>query len=491
MAIIDTEVVIIGGGISGLKAAQDLNSHNVKFELLEARDRFGGRLKTVDLQTSKQKVDIGASWFHDTLSNPLFDEIVKDGTYDLYYDDCKPTVIVSDDNVSLKNRDKIEQVTDEMIKYIELRYFENLDLKDESLQTTAIEYLYAKRKYLTEKQICYSPQLLRHLELWHGVSWDSMSSKYALVDNVGRNCFIKDGYKTVIDKIVQQLPINCLHKTSVVVKIKKNSQNNKITIYTEDNDEYICNYCIVTVPQSILQLPSSSGEKGAIEWEPKLPKNIVTALEKMNFGSLGKFIFEFDKLFWDENESDRIISLADPDHEIYEMLQKNIKPDLNSFKQTIPDFSNCWKYPVLIVNLYSIYQIPCLLVFTQGKLTQFLEANPTKSWEYMKPIISKIFKEKVGNGEKQNTPDPVNIISSSWTIDPFSRGSYAACYPGDDPMDLAIQLSKGFGSIRFAGEHTILNGAGAVHGAWLSGKREARYVLVEKGLMERSLDDEF
>lgn len=197
----------------------------------------------------------------------------------------------------------------------------------------------------------------------------------------------------------------------------------------------------------------------------------------MHFGSLGKFIFVFDEIFWDEH-TDRFHSLAMPDTELFESVRNG---DTVSAKP-LEGIPGTWDAPVLLLNLYTSYKVPALLTFTQGDLTTYLEQNPDKAWDHMKPII-----EKISNVEK--IPSPKKVISSSWTQDPFSRGSYAACYPEDDPTDLIIQLSRGLDNVRFAGEHTILDGAGAVHGAWLSGRREADYILIKMGLKEGDLEE--
>jgi monoamine oxidase len=55
-------VVVVGAGIAGLTAANALAHGGVECVLLEARDRIGGRLHTVDLAGSP--VDLGGSWIH-------------------------------------------------------------------------------------------------------------------------------------------------------------------------------------------------------------------------------------------------------------------------------------------------------------------------------------------------------------------------------------------------------------------------------------------
>lgn len=53
------DVIIIGGGLSGLNAAMTLTEFGMKVIVLEAGDKVGGRVKTV--QTAEGPVDVGAS----------------------------------------------------------------------------------------------------------------------------------------------------------------------------------------------------------------------------------------------------------------------------------------------------------------------------------------------------------------------------------------------------------------------------------------------
>lgn len=56
-------VVIVGGGLAGLCAARRLHRAGAPFELLEARDRFGGRVLSVDERgAASDGFDLGASW---------------------------------------------------------------------------------------------------------------------------------------------------------------------------------------------------------------------------------------------------------------------------------------------------------------------------------------------------------------------------------------------------------------------------------------------
>ncbi|ANZ76921.1 BA75_03587T0 [Komagataella pastoris] len=455
---------IIGGGISGLKCAQVLNDHGLKVEILEARNRLGGRIRTHRDGIHGIPYDLGASWFHDTLTNELFDQVIaekKDGkNHELVYDDGKPLYVTEDEGVLDYDYEKLEQVKAEACKYIELRYFENLNLIDVPLKDTVQSYLARQEGLLTEKQQLYVGQMLRDLELWHGVSWDEMSSKYALVDNVGRNCYNKSGYDQVIDSLRSSIPESSVLLECVVNRIERGGK--KVKVHSNEGVKKY-DFVIVTVPQSILQL--GPNEEGSILWEPSLPELLKHSLEKIHFGFLGKFVFEFDQLYWDKSIPDRVISIATPG--------KELRSD------AIPE---TWEFPVLFLNLHRMFGKPALLAFTQGNLTKHLESFPELAWNYFKPIWRKVCQKDI--------PDPVNVVGSNWSVDPFSRGSYSACLAGDDPTDPIIQLSKGLDNVRFAGEHTIFDGAGAAHGAWLSGQREANYVLRKLDLISKSDQDD-
>jgi monoamine oxidase len=66
-----TQIVIIGGGLSGLYAAYLLEQAGVNdYVILEARDRLGGRVH------SNQGYDLGATWIWPEL-NPALMRVIE------------------------------------------------------------------------------------------------------------------------------------------------------------------------------------------------------------------------------------------------------------------------------------------------------------------------------------------------------------------------------------------------------------------------------
>lgn len=57
------KVIIVGAGAAGLAAAKVLEQNNIDYKILEASDRYGGRLKK-NTTLADFPIDIGAEWIH-------------------------------------------------------------------------------------------------------------------------------------------------------------------------------------------------------------------------------------------------------------------------------------------------------------------------------------------------------------------------------------------------------------------------------------------
>ncbi|PIH60269.1 FAD-dependent oxidoreductase [Paenibacillus sp. LK1] len=75
----DDPVIIVGAGLSGLRAASLLSAQGIKFIVLEARDRIGGRVLSVEVEDKPElgKFDLGPTWYwprYEMAMNRLVDE---------------------------------------------------------------------------------------------------------------------------------------------------------------------------------------------------------------------------------------------------------------------------------------------------------------------------------------------------------------------------------------------------------------------------------
>lgn len=62
------DVIIIGAGLTGLALARNLSQQGKEFTVLEARDRIGGRIHTIETE-SGALVEMGATWFFPPFKN--------------------------------------------------------------------------------------------------------------------------------------------------------------------------------------------------------------------------------------------------------------------------------------------------------------------------------------------------------------------------------------------------------------------------------------
>ncbi|ODV81117.1 corticosteroid-binding protein [Suhomyces tanzawaensis NRRL Y-17324] len=479
----NVSVAIVGAGVSGLKAAHTLLNHPKSpfapnhIVVLEAQNRIGGRILT-DRAQSKigYSYDLGAAWFHDSLTNPVLQEAIRDDDTSLfdyrhhcYYDDKEARVYVSElegavDMVGLK----VDKVLEDLHKYIELHFMDLLNIKDVSLKQIVAQFFEVHGHMVSDTQKDYAARTMPYLESWFGIPWDLVSGKYSMMDHQGRNLLNTKGYDFIVEKLARGIPNDRTLLGHQVVAIDRDNKNgpHKVSLLMKNGDRVYCNHLIVTVPQSVLQLPDS--HPYGIAWSPPLPQNVKEALQSIHFGALGKVIFEFEDVWWDESE-DRFDILPD----------SGAAPEV-PLTALPPSFS----YYAHVLNYSASHKSnngsrgSSLGVLLQSPLTEYLEAHRKEAWTYFEPMLSKLVVE----GKKVSAP--INTITTDWTQNPYIRGSYSALHVDDDPSDLIIQLSGEFDGcglhenyIRFAGEHTILDGAGCVHGAYASGLREAEWII--------------
>ena len=83
----ETKIVVVGAGISGLYAAYLLVQKKFKnVVVLEAQDRVGGRVQSVRTKDG-QNVDVGGQWIHGLGENPLW-KFVQQNEVRIMYKNC-------------------------------------------------------------------------------------------------------------------------------------------------------------------------------------------------------------------------------------------------------------------------------------------------------------------------------------------------------------------------------------------------------------------
>jgi monoamine oxidase len=188
--------------------------------------------------------------------------------------------------------------------------------------------------------------------------------------------------------------------------------------------------CIVTVPVGVLKA-------GAIRFTPELPAATRDALAGLGMGALTKIALKF--------EGDRF-GIAPG----MSFLEAGSPRRLMNF-DLFPDDKD-----LVIANCGGDYA------------RELSEAGPAEARAHVTDLLAKMIG---GDVRKAVT----GISFPAWWTDPFAKGSYSVCLPGQDMARSALAEPVG-GRIWLAGEATAGGGAMTVGGATLAGRAAAAAV---------------
>jgi monoamine oxidase len=432
-------VLVIGAGISGVICARALHDHGYEVSVLEARNRIGGRIWT------HQGVEMGAQWIHGTEGNPISNLVRQYGL---------ETLFVGGDSVYASGWDRIEMIYDEAKKMSAEEKWQCILLWDEiyecyetlrrkNMENNAPDSSLRALLSLALQQFPHLTPLQRRWIEWHanacgrddcsssldklsGFYWDDGYEVYGYGDSV-----LLGGYSQLLDKLAEGLKI---HLDAVVTEINYNGSMNSCVEVKTEKESFSADAVVVTVPLGVLK-----SEK--IRFTPELPPNKLKAIQRLGTGCLAKVFLFFKEPFW------------------------SIDQDVFGY---LPD--NLSMQPTQIVNLLKISHQPTLLFLIGGDDGRTIETlSPEEAGKWAMNILKNIF--------GQNIPNPVKVIRSDWSTDPFALEAYSFLQTGSTPADIEALAEPIDSKVFFAGEATCRQHWACVHSAYVSGVTAAAAIM--------------
>jgi monoamine oxidase len=425
MEIVDFDVLIIGAGAAGLAAAMRLSTAGRTVVLIEARNRLGGRILTVEAEGVP--VELGAEFIHGRAPE-IFDLVNRFG--------LKTTPVSGDQFCNVAGKlcacdffQEVDEVFNKLMRYrgpdINFEDFLRSVCEEETTREWARGYVAG----------------------FHGAPPDDASVEALILDAKaeeeidGQQAWrIEGGYKRLIDCMWE-----ACEKSGVRLELNANVEriewSNSVRVIAGGR-EFKAKKAIVTLPISVLQA-------GTVNFTPPLDEK-RTALDGIAMGDVARCVLRFRSRWWEELKSKDGKSLNNASF----LFSRGA------------DFPTWWtqaptKMPIL-VGWGSAISAPNLT-------GNSLEEASAKAVTALATIL--------GVNESLIRSELISAHFHDWCADPLTRGAYTyARVGGRGAYRLLAEPLRG--TLFFAGEATDFTGNHAtVHGAIASGYRAADEVL--------------
>ena len=411
-------VVVIGGGISGLAAAKKLKEKGFTVIVLEAQEKVGGRIRTD--RSLGVAFDEGASWIHGPIGNPITSLASIAGAN---------TFLTSDDSVEVFNTNGTAY-SDTVLTNTENQFKSALNaVRSGGTQTKSFQTVFNSLYPTQANDKLWKYMLSAYLEFDTGGDISKLSSKFFDDDEAysGADVIITNGYDKVTDYLTTGLDIRLNTRVSSI-----NYANAKVGI-TANGNKIEADYVVVSVPLGVLK-------NNAISFSPALPTNKINAISNTNIGNVNKFLLVWNTPFWDTKLQ-------------YIGYTPETKGKFNYF-----------------LNIKKFTSSNGLMTFAFGDYATVTESMADSQ------IISEIMlhlKGIYGN----SIPNPSNFLRTKWGQNINSYGTYSYATNNSTSADFDTLANEVNNKVFFAGEHTEREYRGTVHGAYLSGIREANKII--------------
>lgn len=411
-------IIVIGAGISGLAAADKLKQKGFTVIVLEAQEKVGGRLRTD--RSLGVAFDEGASWIHGPIGNPIKNLASQSGAN---------IFLTDDDNIAVYDING-SAYTDSTLTSYESQFSNALNsVRNTGNQNQSFQTVFNSLYPTQANNRLWKYMLSAFLEFDTGGDISKLSSQFFDDDGNynGDDVIITNGYDKVADYLAKGLDVRINTRVSAI-----DYTNQKIKV-TANGTMIESDYVIVSVPLGVLK-------KNTISFTPTLPNDKETAITKTNMGNVNKFLFTWNSAFWDTNLQ-------------YIGYTPEAKGKFNYF-----------------LNMKKFTNANALMTFAFGDYSTVTETLSDNA--IINEVMSHL-KTIYGN----SIPNPTNILRTKWGQNINSYGAYSYATNGTTTVNFDTLAKTVNNKLFFAGEHTHRAYRGTVHGAYLSGIREADKII--------------
>ncbi|KAL1922648.1 uncharacterized protein VTP21DRAFT_10187 [Calcarisporiella thermophila] len=456
----DRHVVVVGGGLSGLYAANLLSKRNIPVTVLEASSLLGGRIKGIEL-ASGGRIDLGGQWVssrHTRIQTLLKEAganlypnyfsgknmLMRGGRVQAYSQDRLPLSFLERFDI----RVNIIRRTERLIKALDAnggKLAEELDKinveawMQQHLWTSAARQLLA---FMVRNEFGAEPcEVSMFFFLFEVKHSGGLVHMLEIVDGAHEFKIDRLAY-SMIEHLASTLPQERIHTNSPVLRIEAPtpaSRHQEIVIHCGVGLQQK----IVRARYVILAIPPT--QLAQIEFVPDVPASHSQLWRRSIMGTYIKIIIVYETRFWrDRGLSGQLITL-----------------DEDSILTWVMD--GCDQSPS---------QLNALVVFVAGHHARlYSRLSPDASKNRVLAELALAFGAEA--------LEPLEYVEVDWTAVPYVRGGPDTFFgPGAArEYDFLERMQRPWGRLHFAGTETTCVDRGYMEGAVESGERAAREVI--------------
>lgn len=435
------DVIVIGAGLSGLAAAVALQAAGLRYTVVEARERLGGRVFT-----HPAGVDLGASWLSGNVGSTVY-EIAKEHGIELLPSDTARAelygprgALPADEAAAVAAAwDAVEERIDELSAGLRAagRAASYEALLGEALAGCGAVHA-ARMRAMAEA----------HTETLYASQASEISGAFFHEPpNEGDEFVFAKGFGEVVKALAAQLAPGAVQLKAAVREVRCEAAGG-VAVRLADGRELCARAAICTLPLGVLKA-SAAGAGSAPAFAPPLPEPQAGAIDRIGFGTLNK---AFAILAADPRPQDaataNLIFLPEP-----------------------PPAPPAEPQPLAFPYLLKVRRRDGSVAITG------LCAGARAIEHSTVGATSRAFLRQLEAMFGDALPQVRSVGTALWDRDEFALGSYSFMGLRAAPGDRVALREPLWGARLFlAGEHCESQGQGYTHGAISSGRRAAAAV---------------
>jgi monoamine oxidase len=420
------DVLVIGAGAAGLTAARNLLKAGKSVTILEARERIGGRIHTINGEGFSFPVEAGAEFIHGDL--PCTKLLMKEADVSYFAGDGRAWNVQSG---KLSEGDLFHDDWDLLVKKLQ-------EIDNDMPIGKFLELYFSEPRYKS-----LTDSVKKFVEGYDAADIDKASAMALKEEWSNENIQgyrPEGGYTQLMNFLFAEIKRlkRQLLLSAVVKKIVW--KENDVEVITVKEGRFTATNVLITVPAAVLK-------KGLIEFDPPLISH-QRALENIEVGGVVKFLVQFRDRIWQTGGQTFLRQM----------------PDMNFL------FSDA---PVPTWWTQRPKEVPLLTGWLAGPVLKKLPSENGALLQLACESLAYVF-----DTSEANLNDYVTAMKViNWDTDPFARGAYA--YATLNTAEAIGTFSQPVANtIYFAGE-AFYQGAemGTVEAALATGNRTAERML--------------